>query len=242
MESALPTELGASFLDVPGAARRAWCLDAVYRPSERVRKLVDRMPHMRLQCHKLAPTILALYRCGSVLPSGWHVRPWRILLFFLRPLPICYRLAGVGCFYGGVHHAQVVARSVYGPVHGVPVVDAQQVMAAVTLGHVAVVCVSSGVEVVMTALGDHPVWHSVADPLEEDLVGSRCDAGLGLALDHPSYHLLGQCRAGAAHQRCEHYRKRQHHRYPLFALLKHHLFPSFALQGARCTRSLFAPL
>jgi hypothetical protein len=30
-------------------------------------------------------------------------------------------------------------------------------MAAVTLGHVAVVCVSSGVEVVMTALGDHPV-------------------------------------------------------------------------------------
>ena len=44
-------------------------------------------------------------------------------------------------------------------VHGVPVVDAQQVVAAAPLGDVAVVGVGSGVEVVMSALGDHAVTH-----------------------------------------------------------------------------------
>src|SRR5215207_8481919 len=89
-------------------------------------------------------------------------------------------------------------------------------MAATTLGHIAVVGVSSGVEVVMAALGDHLVGHSVAYLLEEHLVGSRCDAGGALALDHPSYHLLGQGRASAANKREEHYYHRHgyHHRYP----------------------------
>jgi hypothetical protein len=100
-------------------------------------------------------------------------------------LPIDHSLAGVSRLYRSVNHAQVAARSPYCPVHGIPVVDPQQVMAAVTLGHVPVVGVSSGVEVVMAALGDHPVWHSVADLLEEHLVGSCGNTGDTLALDGP---------------------------------------------------------
>jgi hypothetical protein len=38
----------------------------------------------------------------------------------------------------------------------------------------------------MTSLGDHPVWHPVADPLEEDLVGSCGNAGDAVALDRPT--------------------------------------------------------
>jgi hypothetical protein len=67
-------------------------------------------------------------------------------ILLLRPLAIDYRLARVSRFYGGVHHACVEARSAYSTVHGVAVVDAQQVVAAATLGHVAVVGVGSGVE------------------------------------------------------------------------------------------------
>src|SRR5918993_5891067 len=74
--------------------------------------------------------------------------------FYSSPLAKDHPFAGVSRFYGGVHHAQVAARSAYSPVHGVAVVDAEQVVAAATLGHVAVVSVSSGVEMVMAALGD----------------------------------------------------------------------------------------
>src|SRR5918998_1561510 len=138
------------------------------------------------------------------------------------PLAIDYVIAGVGSFYGGVHHACVVARPAYGPVPSVAVVDAEQVVAAATLGHVAVVGVASGVEVVMTALGDHPVAHPVAYPLEEHLVGPGGHAGGGaLALDH-SPDRLGQGRAASSHhQRHEHRRRHgYHHRY----LLGAHLF------------------
>ena len=41
---------------------------------------------------------------------------------FLRPLANDHLLAGVGRFYGGVHHAYVVARPAHGPVEGVAVV------------------------------------------------------------------------------------------------------------------------
>src|SRR5215204_100324 len=136
--------------------------------------------------------------------------------FYSGPLAKDHPFAGVSRFYGGVHHAQVAARSAYSPVHGVAVVDAQQVVAAATLGHVAVVGVGSGVEVVMAALGDHLVAHSVTDPLEEHLVVSCGNAGDGLALDHPSYH-LGQGRA-ATHQSYE------HHRHGYHRFLSTHLF------------------
>src|ERR671921_1105560 len=95
-------------------------------------------------------------------------------------------LAGVSRFYGGVYHARVVAQSAYSTVHGVAVFHHEKVVTAATLGHVAVVGVGSGVEVVMAGLGDHPVWHPVADPLEEHLVVSCGNAAHGLALDHPS--------------------------------------------------------
>src|SRR5215213_8066715 len=88
-------------------------------------------------------------------------------------------------------------------------------MAATTLGHIAVVGVSSGVEVVMAALGDHLVGHPVTYPLEEHLVVSCGNAGDALTLDHPSYHLLGQGRASAANKREEHYHRHGYrHRYP----------------------------
>src|SRR5215217_617500 len=77
--------------------------------------------------------------------------------FYLCPLAIDYRLAGVSRFYCRVNHACVPARSAYCPIHCIPVVDAQQVMAAATLGHVTVVGVSSGVKAVVAALSDHPV-------------------------------------------------------------------------------------
>src|SRR5215211_2669001 len=125
-------------------------------------------------------------------------------------------LAGVSRFYGGVYHARVVAQSAYSPVHGVAVFHHEKVVTAATLGHVAVVGVGSGVEVVMAGLGDHPVCHPVADPLEEHLVVSGGHAGLGLTLDHPSDH-LSQGRA-APHQRHEH-----HHDYHQ-CYLRAHLF------------------
>jgi hypothetical protein len=65
----------------------------------------------------------------------------------------------------------------------------------------------------MAALGYHLVRHPVADPLEEDLVGSCGNAGGALALDSPSYHLLGQSRGGAAKKRHEHHHHGYHHRY-----------------------------
>src|SRR5688572_15416610 len=80
-------------------------------------------------------------------------------MLLLEPLAKDHPFAGVSRFYGGVHHAQVAARSAYSPVHGVAVVDAEQVVAAATFGHVAVVSVSSGVEMVMAALGDQLVGH-----------------------------------------------------------------------------------
>src|SRR5919107_6374636 len=95
----------------------------------------------------------------------------------LRRLAIHHRLAGVSGFYGGVHNACVVARSAYGPVHGVAVVHHEQIVSAATLGNVAVVGVASGVEVVMPGLGDQPVAHTVADLPEEHLVVSCGDAG-----------------------------------------------------------------
>src|SRR5215204_4330587 len=147
------------------------------------------------------------------------------------PLVIDYRLAGVSRFYGCVYHACVPARSAYSPIHGVAVVNAEQVMAAATPGHVAVVGVSTGV---MATLGDHLVAYPVADPLEEHLVGSCGNAGDALALDRPSDHLLGQGRTGAAHhQRCEQHRKRQHHGYPI---LEHRLLPLLCALGSSLFR------
>src|SRR5918994_2991252 len=65
----------------------------------------------------------------------------------------------------------------------------------------------------MTSLGDHPVWHPVADLFKEDLMVTCSDAGDGLALDHPTDH-LGEGGAGASHhQRYEHNRQSYHHRY-----------------------------
>src|SRR5829696_5303028 len=135
-------------------------------------------------------------------------------------------LAGVSRFYGGVYHARVVAQSAYSPVHGVAVFHHEKVVTAATLGHVAVVGVGSGVEVVMPGLGDHPVWHPVADPLEEHLVVSGGHAALGLTLDHPSDH-LGQSRA-AAHQRHE------HHRHGYHPYLDAHLFLLPSGEGDHC--------
>ena len=40
-------KVGRSFLDPPRSARGAGRLDAVYRPSERLRQFVDHVPHMR---------------------------------------------------------------------------------------------------------------------------------------------------------------------------------------------------
>ena len=57
-------------------------------------------------------------------------------------LAIDHSLTSVSRFNGCVNHTKVGARSTYRPVHGVPVVDAQQVVTAATLGHVAVVCVA----------------------------------------------------------------------------------------------------
>jgi hypothetical protein len=65
-------------------------------------------------------------------------------------------------------------------------------MAAATLGHAAVVGVSTGVKAVMATPVDHLVAYPVADPLEEHLVGSCGNAGDALALDRPSDHLLGK--------------------------------------------------
>src|SRR5215207_10091254 len=153
------------------------------------------------------------------------------------PLAIDYRLTGVSRFNGCVNHACVPARSAYGPVHGVPVVDAQQVMAAATLGHVAVVGVGSGVEAVMTSLGDHPVCHPVSDPLEEHLMVTCSNAGDGLTLDRSTDHLLGQGRTGASHhKRCEHHRKRQHHGYSLLPLLEHRHLPLLCALGSSLCR------
>src|SRR5215216_8026540 len=146
-------------------------------------------------------------------------------LLLLRPLVNDYRLAGVSRFYGGVHHTRVVARPAYSPVHGVAVVDKERVAAA-ALGHVAIVGVAFGVEVVLPALGDHLVAHPVADPLEEHLVISGGNAGDVLALDRPSDR-LGQGRA-AAHQRHENHRHHGHrHRY-----LDAHLFLLPSGEGA----------
>src|SRR5215204_871732 len=145
-----------------------------------------------------------------------------VLLLAPPPLAIDYPLAGVGSFYGGVYHAYIVARPAYGPVEGVAVVDVEQVVAGATVGHVVVVGVVLGPQVVVAALGVHVVCHPVAELLEEHLVGSGGVAGVAIALDHSPDDLLGQGRAGAAHQRCcEHHRQGYHHRY---LLLGAHLF------------------
>jgi hypothetical protein len=101
-----------------------------------------------------------------------------LLCSSLAPLAIDHSLTGVSRFYGCVNHTQVGARSTYRPVHGVSIVDPQQIVAAATLGHVAVVGVASCVQVIMTSLSDHLVWHPVSDPLEEHLVVTCGDAGM----------------------------------------------------------------
>src|SRR5215203_965905 len=142
-----------------------------------------------------------------------------VLLLAPPPLAIDHPLAGFGSFYGGVHHAYIVARPAYGPVEGVAVVDVEQVVAGATVGHVVVVGVVLGAEVVVAALGVHVVCHPVADLLEDHLVGSGGVAGVAIALDHSPDDLLGQGRA-AAHQRHEHHRRHgYHHRYLLGAHL-----------------------
>src|SRR5215211_1594645 len=47
------------FLDPPRSARRAGSLDAVYRPSERLRDFVDHVANVRHRSHKLVSAILA---------------------------------------------------------------------------------------------------------------------------------------------------------------------------------------
>ena len=47
------------FLDPPRSARRAGSLDAVYRPSERLREFVDHVANVRHRSHKLVSAILA---------------------------------------------------------------------------------------------------------------------------------------------------------------------------------------
>src|SRR5829696_4026980 len=130
------------------------------------------------------------------------------------PLANDHLLAGVGRFYGGVHHAYVEARAAYGPVEGVTVVDVEHVVAEATVGRVVVVGVVLGPQVVVAALGVHVVCHPVADLLEDHFVGSGGVAGVAIALDH-SPDLLGQGRA-AANQRHEHHRRHGYqHRYLL---------------------------
>src|SRR5918993_3194875 len=85
----------------------------------------------------------------------------------------------------------------------------------------------------MTSLGDHPVWHPVADLFKEDLMVTCSDAGDGLTLDRPTDH-LGEGGAGASHhQRHEHHRKRQHHGYPL---LEHRQLPLLCVLGSSLCR------
>src|SRR3712207_6536753 len=133
--------------------------------------------------------------------------------FFLLPLPIDHPLAGVGRFYGGVHIAYVVASSAYGPVEGVAVVDVEPVVAGAALGHVAVVGVTVGPQEVVVALGDHPVGHPVADPLEEHLAVAGGDAGDIIALDRPPDHLGEGGTTTGAHQRYERYGHHRHHHH-----------------------------
>src|SRR5215203_4813007 len=145
-----------------------------------------------------------------------------VLLLAPPPLAIDYPLAGVGSFYGGVYHAYIVARPAYGPVEGVAVVDVEQVVAGATVGHVVVVGVVLGPQVVVAALGVDVVCHPVADLLEDHFVGSGGVAGVAIALDH-SPDLLGQGRA-AANQRHEHHRRRRRHGYQhRYLLLGAHL-------------------
>jgi hypothetical protein len=47
------------FLDPPRSARRAGRLDAVYRPSERLREFVDHVANVRHGRHKLVSAIVA---------------------------------------------------------------------------------------------------------------------------------------------------------------------------------------
>jgi hypothetical protein len=47
------------FLDPPRSARGAGRLDAVCRPSERLREFVDHMANVRHGCHKLVSAIVA---------------------------------------------------------------------------------------------------------------------------------------------------------------------------------------
>src|ERR687890_1289796 len=141
--------------------------------------------------------------------------------FFLRPLANDHLLAGVGRFYGGVNHASVEARPAYGPVHGIPVVDVEHVVAGATVSRVVVVGVVLGADVVVAALGIDVVCHPVADLLEDHLVASGGVAGVIIALDHSHDDLLGQGRA-AANQCHEHHRRHgYHHRYLLVGM---HLF------------------
>src|SRR5215208_5155382 len=158
--------------------------------------------------------------------------------YYLCPLANDYLLAGVGRFYRGVHHAYVQARPALGPVEGVAVVDVEQVVAGATVGHVGVVGVVLGPQVVVAALGVDVVCHPVADLLEEHFVGSGGVAGVAIALDHSPDH-LGQGRA-AANQRHEHHRRHgYHHRYLLLGA--HLLAPSFPEEGT-LWRLLCAPL
>src|ERR687897_3507951 len=147
-------------------------------------------------------------------------------MLLLAPLANDHLLAGVGSFYGGIHHAYVQARAAYGPVEGVAVVDVEHVVAVTTVGRVVVVGVVLGPQVVVAALGVDVVCHPVADLLEDHFVGSCGVAGVAIALDHSPDH-LGQGWA-AADQSHEHHCRRHgyQHRYLLLGaplLLLHFL-------------------
>jgi hypothetical protein len=80
-------KVGRSFLDPPRSTRRAGRLDAVYRPSERLRDLVDHVANVRHRRHKLVSAILAFQLCGPVLTSRLHAPPIRYSTFLLVGAP-----------------------------------------------------------------------------------------------------------------------------------------------------------
>src|SRR5829696_6685559 len=71
------------FLDPPRSARGAGRLDAVCRPSERLREFVDHMANVRHGCHKLLSAIVAFSVCGPVLYSLKSLPHFSSLHFYL---------------------------------------------------------------------------------------------------------------------------------------------------------------
>jgi hypothetical protein len=82
----------------------------------------------------------------------------------------------------GSGQTPVVARTTDGPIHGVAVVDVDEVVSPEAVELVLVPGVGVGVETVEVAEGSYEVRLAVADPLVDDLPVGVAVAGLGVAL------------------------------------------------------------